>query len=260
MPSIKDLIRQTKAMDELTVKRGMIYRVGFPFKVKAPLQIFNCCEEKCASHLNNCLKCKASTNVTCEECTKQKTMQLNGCKGYIGRYTKDDLLKISFTEKVPKVQKSIPLNSVVKVKVRPFLILSSNINVQAFDKDYLYGVPIKSLKEPLISDKTYMELLKTRNIPYKLYVDKIEKGAKKPSYIDLASIVTIHKNLIIDYLGFLEAEEMMYVSEQISILLDLNQFNNIDDLLLLQKQKENLISQLSMIETKINTLKHASNT
>ncbi|WP_291634778.1 type II toxin-antitoxin system PemK/MazF family toxin [Clostridium sp.] len=246
-----------KLRNESRKQRGTVHYVGFPYKFKLPFYFFNCCLDDCANQ--NCKECGHKSGITCDGCTQKIKQEFEFCKGYIKKGSTEvkEFLKISSKIEENKNTRSLPANIIQRVKVRPYLILSSNANLI---DPYVYGAPITSLKPFHFGDKDYMELLKTQQIPTQYYLESKVQGVSKPSYIDLSGIMPIHRNLVIDFKGYIEPQDMIIISNKINLLFDLKQFRNIDSKEELNNKNKLLELENKKLSETIQLLKRTKNT
>lgn len=244
MVRIQDLIEENtlEELQKSTFKRGAVYRVSIPFKMELPFGLFYCNRKADKSK-------KIIDRITCDNCDNQCSGIFVQCKGIVENYESKDIGRISDLG-----NRSIPINTVQKLKVRPFLIISSNFDIYKMKAKFIYGIPIYSLKEKQLSNNKFMGKLKNNKIPNFYYIDKPTQGVSKPSMLDLRSIVSIHKDLFVQYKGYLDDDDMMIISEKINYLLDLNQFDEIKDIDFLRNRKSRLEEELLNITDIIDEL------
>jgi hypothetical protein len=249
MAKIGDIIPQTLKVAVREINgdsriRGSVHMVSFPHKMSWPFKIFKCCPKKCN---DDCFKCSKIRSMHCDECVKEKDI----CKGVAEKYNKNvnELYQESRIETNRNRQAN--LNTVQKVKFRPYLIISNNSRIL---DPYVYGLPIYSMKQKQLEKEDMMRKLKNNEIPTMYYIDKEDQGVSKPSYIDLSFIMPINKNFLFEYKGFIEPQDMQNISDKIEFLLDLNQFSKKKNKVELTNMKRSLESKLILIEKEINDL------
>lgn len=241
MANIRDILAskgKSNIVSQSNLIRGSVHLVGFPFKLGYPYVLFE----------GKMKECDSDNPYTCDQCSKKSLIK---CTGTINECENDE--RFNFTDICFKEGKSLQVNTVQKIKCRPYVILESNIDMHT--ELYLYGAPIYSLKNKHFENDGFMEMLRQNEIPSMIYLDQRRQGVAQQSYIDLKSIMPIHKKYFISYKGYLDSSEMMILSEKLMLLLDLNQHENTQNLEVLEETRQLLEKKLESIDKLIETLK-----
>ncbi|WP_238884553.1 hypothetical protein [Clostridium sp. YIM B02551] len=251
------MLKVMNALKKLPLFRGQIYLASVPFKISNTPNFFYCYDELCKNENNNCwlsngkkIKLQINRKAYCKSCTKK---DFNMCKGVVHKYKLKDMTMEERTDSANSY------NLINKIKLRPYLILSFEMTKDiALYEDYVFGVPIYSLKEKHTEDEEFMGLIKSGGIVPFYYIDEKTNGISKPSFADLCYITPIHKDNLISLKGYLEPEDLYQVNQRIITFLDLYSFNNSCDLSILKLQKEHLEKQLNIINNNIEKIERDS--
>ncbi|EOU1703885.1 DUF5320 domain-containing protein [Clostridium perfringens] len=238
--------------NSISIMRGQIFLASVPFKIDKEANIFYCIENECIDcSLNDCILNKKINlrkinrninNINCVGCDNQSS---KNCKGIIAKNIKIKDLK-------KPEEKSNPINLINRIKNRPYIILKCNSVGK--NKDFVFGIPCYSIKNKVLEDNEFMKDLREGKIPNYYYLDNNTSGIEKPSYVDLSYITPIHKDNLIKYKGYIDPIDLFEIGIRLEEVFDLKSFNNCDDIILLNRQKEYLEEELNSINRKIKEL------
>lgn len=253
------MISNIKNNDKL-IRVGSIFNASIPFKLESSLGVFLCfnneLEEKCSTSKCWAKKDNISLNINKVTCNKCKTPLNQQCKGIIKKIDFESLKEIINLRPNQPTKQQVPINYANRFKIRPYLILSTKLNDLPKYDDYVWGLPIYSLKSRHLQNEDFMNELKSNKIPQLYFLDSSYPGITKESYIDLCYLNMVNKKYLINYIGFLEPNNVYEIQNRLKCILDLESFNSCDDIEMLKLQRNSLNEQLNKIKVKINTLEN----
>jgi mRNA-degrading endonuclease toxin of MazEF toxin-antitoxin module len=108
----------------------------------------------------------------------------------------------------------------VQFKLRPVLVLQSDVITGQSGYEYVLVAPIYSVRDKHKSRPGFKSLLAHR-LPQVFYLSRREQGVTRPSYVALAQLQLLHRSMLKEQRGALTAAEMLQIDERLRFCLGL---------------------------------------
>jgi mRNA-degrading endonuclease toxin of MazEF toxin-antitoxin module len=138
------------------------------------------------------------------------------------------LASVPFAGKKTSLQAVVPAKDVeadfvaeIRFKLRPVLVVQSDVITQQIGYDYVLVAPIYSVRAKHRARPEF-ELLLNHRLPQVFYLDHRRQGVTQPSYVALAHMQLLHRSLLKEERGALTGSEMTQIDERLGFCLGLS--------------------------------------